>query len=114
MRIGSGTRAISVQQLMLQLMLDLICCDFVEETPRHVLRFLERAGEVLRTRPAQPLVVARLNMRTGQKADHRHAGGSARFNSRRAVLNDDAACRNNTHPMGGMEEDVGMRFAARD
>jgi len=95
-------------------MFDLICSDFVEEMPRDALRFLERAGEVLRTRPAQALVVARLNMRTGKKTDHCHACGSARFNSRRAVLNDDAVCGNDIHPMGGMEEDVGMRLAARD
>src|SRR4051812_26532135 len=59
------------------------------------------------------LAVARPIMAASNKAPNRHAGRLPRFDAAHAVLDDEGAIRIRLHPFGGVEEEVGRRFAAR-
>ena len=73
-----------------------------------------RARDVMRTRPDEPRVMSRPDVRSAEEADRGHPGRYAGANAMRAVLDDDRRFRCDAELSGRMQEKVGMRLAARD
>lgn len=62
----------------------------------------------------EPRIVARLDMPRRRESDHRGAGGARGRDTADTVLDHDAVTGLDAKPLGRVQEDVGVRFAARD
>lgn len=75
--------------------------------------FLKCVSHISGASIEQALPGAGLNMRGGDEADDRHAGGNAGVNATNTVFDDDCPGRRDRELPGGMEKDIRVGFAAR-